>query len=88
MPCGTLITFQLQVTANEGSWNDSFTVRVGVQPISQTTYPSTDTPKPLPDFRTPPVLSSIVVASTGRDLRRQRHASTSATPSTEISTSS
>jgi subtilisin-like proprotein convertase family protein len=65
VPCGTLISFQLQVTANEGSWLDSFTVQVGVQPISQTNYPSTDTPKPIPDVRTPPVLSSIVVASTG-----------------------
>jgi subtilisin-like proprotein convertase family protein len=65
VPCGTLITFQLHVTANEGSWNDSFTVRVGVLPITQTTYPSTDTPKPIPDVRTPPVLSSIVVSSTG-----------------------
>jgi subtilisin-like proprotein convertase family protein len=63
VPCGTLITFQLHATANEGSWNDSFTVRVGVQPISQTTYPSTDTPKPIPDVTT--ILSSIVVASTG-----------------------
>jgi subtilisin-like proprotein convertase family protein len=65
VPCGTLITFQLHVAANEGSWNDSFTVRVGSLPISQTTYPSTDTPKPIPDVRTPPVLSSIVVSDTG-----------------------
>lgn len=63
VPCGTLITFQLAVTANEGAWNDFFTVRVGVQPIAQTTYPSTDTPKPLPDVST--TLSSIVVASAG-----------------------
>jgi subtilisin-like proprotein convertase family protein len=59
-----LITFQLNVTANEGSWNESFTVRVGVQPIPQTTYLSTDTPKPIPDVRTP-VASTIVVPSTG-----------------------
>jgi len=65
VPCGTLITFQLNVTANEGSWLDSFTVQVGVQPIAQTNYPSTDTPKPIPDVRTPPTLSSIVIASTG-----------------------
>ena len=65
VPCGTLISFQLHVAANEGSWNDSFTVRVGVLPIAQTTYPSTDTPKPIPDVRTPPVLSSIVISSTG-----------------------
>jgi subtilisin-like proprotein convertase family protein len=65
VPCGTLITFQLQVTANEGSWSDSFTVRVGTQPIASTDYPSTDTPKPLPDFPAPPVLSSIVVSDTG-----------------------
>jgi subtilisin-like proprotein convertase family protein len=64
VPCGTLITFQLQVTANEGSWNDAFAVRVGSQPIVQTTYPSTDTPKPLPDFPSPPVLSSIVISDT------------------------
>ncbi len=65
VPCGTLITFQLAVTANEGSWNDSFTVRVGVQPIAQNTFPSTDTPKPIPDVRTPPVLSPITVAGAG-----------------------
>jgi subtilisin-like proprotein convertase family protein len=65
VPCGTLITFQLHVAANEGSWNDYFTVRVGVLPIPQTTYPSTDTPKPIPDVRTPPVLSSISVATSG-----------------------
>jgi len=65
VPCGTLITFQLTVASNEGSWNDSFTVQSGIQPISQTTYPSTDTPKPIPDVRTPPVLSPISVASVG-----------------------
>jgi subtilisin-like proprotein convertase family protein len=65
VPCGTLIDLQLQVTANEGSWNDSFTVQVGSQPISQTTYPSTDTPIPIPDYPAPAVTSSIVVSSTG-----------------------
>jgi trimeric autotransporter adhesin len=65
VPCGTLISFQLQATGNEGSWSDSFTVRVGAQPIGQTNYPSTDTPKPIPDVRTPPVVSSIVLTDTG-----------------------
>ena len=65
VPCGTLITFNLAVTANEGSWNDSFTVRVGNQPIATNNFPSTDTPKPIPDVRTPPTLSSIVIASPG-----------------------
>ena len=60
-----MITFDLAVTAIEGSWNDSFTVRVGVQPIAQNTFPSTDTPKPIPDVRTPPVLSPIIVAGAG-----------------------
>jgi subtilisin-like proprotein convertase family protein len=60
-----LIAFQLTVASNEGSWNDSFTVQTGFQPIAQNTYPSTDTPKPIPDVRTPPVLSPINVASAG-----------------------
>jgi subtilisin-like proprotein convertase family protein len=65
VPCGTLIGFQLHVTANEGSWDDSFSVQVGALPITQTTYPSTDTPRAIPDVRIPPVRSSIVVSNTG-----------------------
>ncbi len=65
VPCGTVIAFQLNVASSEGAWTDSFTVRSGAPVFFQNTYNSADTPKPIPDVRTPPVTSGIAVADTG-----------------------
>ncbi len=65
VPCGTVVSFQVAITSNEGSWTDAFSVRVGQPVFIPSNYASTDTPKPIADVRTPPTTSTIVVADPG-----------------------
>ncbi len=65
VPCGTVVSFAVAIVSNEGTWNETFSLRVGSPVFFSNTYPSTDTPKPIPDVRTPPVTSPIVIADTG-----------------------
>ncbi len=50
--CGTFIDFQVIYTTNEGTFSDNFTVMVGQNTTSTTTYNSTDVPKPIIDVGT------------------------------------
>jgi len=58
VPCGTLLTFQVDASAAEGNWVDAFGVRVGVPATTQ--YSSTDTPRTIPDGTT---INSVVTVS-------------------------
>ncbi len=48
--CGTLINFDLALSAAQGAWPETFTQRVGTAVVgSEQSYPSTDTPIAIPD---------------------------------------
>lgn len=61
--CGSPIVLDLEATANEGSWTDSFALGTGAPTAATDTYPSADTPKPIPDVQV--TTSSIVLSDTG-----------------------
>ena len=64
--CGALIPINVSIVATEGTWADSLSsLRVGAPVFSQSTTNSTDTPKAIPDVRTPPTTSTIAIASSG-----------------------
>lgn len=49
-PCGGMIDFTVAATSAQGSWVRAFSVRVGRQAVTRTTFPSTDVPKPIADL--------------------------------------
>ena len=65
VPCGSDIAFALSIRTTQGTFTDSFTVRVGSPGVATTSYPSTDVPKPIPDNNTTGVTSVVPVTATG-----------------------
>jgi subtilisin-like proprotein convertase family protein len=63
--CGDVIEFQVTFSTTQGSWSSSFSFPTGTPVFVPASYNSTDTPKPIPDVRTPPTTSTIVVAAPG-----------------------
>lgn len=63
VPCGTIIDFTINYSANEGNWSDNFTLAVGTPTNSTTNYVSTDVPKAILDLQT--VDSVVNVSDTG-----------------------
>ncbi len=63
--CGTVIQFQVDMVASQGTWSGSFQVRVGAPVYTNVSYSSLDTPKPIVDVRTPPTTSTIAVPDPG-----------------------
>ncbi len=64
VPCGSDIAFNLSIQTNEGTFNSSFTIKVGRRASGNNSYPSTDVPKPIPDNNTAGVTSIVNVADT------------------------
>jgi subtilisin-like proprotein convertase family protein len=62
-PCGEFIAFDLTIRSNEGVFLDAFGVKVGAPVTTVTRQDSADTPKPIPDVRTPPTISTIAVTA-------------------------
>jgi subtilisin-like proprotein convertase family protein len=62
VPCGTLIDFDLAVASDQGPFNLSFQVQVGATPGGSGSYPSVDTPLPIPDNSPAGVISTAPVA--------------------------
>ncbi len=61
--CGDTIGFTLGVTAAQGSWMRTFSIRAGQQATTTSTFSSTDVPKAIPDLST--VSSSLPIAAAG-----------------------
>ncbi len=64
VPCGSDIAFNMAIVTAQGTFNSSFSVKVGKVGSAVNSYPSTDVPKPIPDNNATGVSSVVSVADT------------------------
>ncbi len=64
VPCGSDIAFNLAIVTAQGTFNSSFSVKVGKVGSAVNSYPATDVPKPVPDNNATGVSSVTTITDT------------------------